>query len=161
MIRFVRMLALSLVAVAFAAPAIADDTITVNWTNSTGRSIALTSYSCTPSSACTLASIGIGETKALTNTATPTTGTRSITAKYRYWDATGGPGGVGTWKSCQVQASAEGPSTTWPGPGCQPGSFSYSFTRTDGSATSPKCTGGAVTVDYPTCTFTYNVNMAH
>lgn len=154
MIRFVKALIATLPAVLFAVPAFADDTITVNWTNSTGSSISLTSSSCQPSGACTFPSIPNGTTRQVVNSTTNTTFLRSMIARYRYYNA-------GTWKSCQVSVSARGPSSTWAGPGCEPGSFSYSFIKGDGTGTSPKCNAGSVTVDYPTCTFTFNVSMSN
>lgn len=154
MVRFAKAFALSSIMAAFAAitAAQAADTITVKWFNGTGKTINLTSFACQPTGACSFPTIFNGSTGQVKNTATSTDYVRSMIARYRYLDNN-------VWKSCQVSVSVYGPSSTWAGPGCEPGTFRYSFLKGDGTGSSPTCSGGSVTTDYPTCTFTYNVDM--
>ncbi|WP_155765467.1 hypothetical protein [Mesorhizobium erdmanii] len=154
MIRFVGPMVLMCLAMVSATAALAADTITVNWYNGTGKTINLSQSSCTPSGGCTFPTINTGSTGQVKNTATSTDYIRSMIARYRYYDST-----AGVYKSCQVSVSAYGPSSTWPGPGCEPGSFKATFIKSDGTGSSPTCSAGTITTDYPTCTFTYNVNM--
>ncbi|TPK53364.1 hypothetical protein FJ546_30380 [Mesorhizobium sp. B2-4-19] len=131
--------------------ALAADTTTVNWYNGTGKTINLSKNSCTPSGGCTFPTINTGQVK---NTAASIDCIRSVIARYRYYDST-----AGVYKSCQVSVSAYGPSSTWPGPGCEPGSFKATFIKSEGTGSSPTCSPGTITTDYASCTFTFNVNM--
>lgn len=147
-----------LVALGFAAAAQAADTITFNLTNSTGSTVSRNSTftTCSPSgSTCTVpSSISNGSTGAIVHQAVngATVGPLLI-ARYAYTNG-------GTTKSCQLTVRVKKSSTN--PTQCQSGSLTYSFLKTDGTASSPNC--GAVTVStasYPTCTFVLSATMTN
>lgn len=137
------------------SPSLASDTITVNWSNNTGKTITLSSSSCTPVGSCNFpTTIPNGTTRQIIATTSANTFARSLTARYRYSDNF-------ITKSCAVYVSLSGPSSTKPGPGCERNSASKSFLRGDGTGSSPICSEGLFTVNYDECTATYNVNMSN
>lgn len=137
----------------------ADYTMTAQLTNSVGTSVSRASTptpTCSPtgSSCTTPSSISNGTTANIVHqfTSSQTVGPLTI-VRYRYTSGT-------TTKSCQLQMSvdrsASNPSQ------CALNTFSATFTRTDGTGSSPVCTRGAiVTANYATCTFVVNVSMAN
>ncbi|WP_315921663.1 hypothetical protein [Mesorhizobium sp. SP-1A] len=147
---------LGIVAALNAAPGHANDTITINVKNNTGQSLSreFSSGSCYPSGSCTApTSINNGATGVLKNSALSNTYIRSVSERYYYYD------GV-TKKSCQISASAYGPSSTFPGPGCEETKFTYFSSPRSGTGTSPDCgTLEIVTQQHATCTYVLNVTI--
>jgi len=145
---------LGLVVALNAAPAHANDTITINVKNNTGQSLSreFAYSSCSPSGSCTAPiSINNGSTGVLTTSALNTTYIRSISERFYYYD------GV-TKKSCQISASAYGPSSTWSGPGCEKGKFSANSSARNGTGTSPSCNNVEISSEIDeTCTYIVNV----
>ncbi|WP_407865227.1 hypothetical protein [Phyllobacterium phragmitis] len=141
---------------AIAAPAMADNTITVNLKNSTGGTLTLRQQTCRPDGTCTLpVTIPAGATGKLQSNTQPDTFIRSFIARYGYSDGT-------KLKSCQVSVSAYGPSSSWTGPGCEPNTFRHTFIKTDGTGSSPTCTTTAVaTPDYERCIFSIDVTISN
>lgn len=142
-------LAAATLAAAWAAPAQAANSITVNWKNDTGTSITVNSPStCTPSGTCTYpTSISSGATGQIKQQASSTAFIRQIIFKYRYYDSS-----EHTYKSCQVSAW-----TMKSGGVCD--EIDPTFLQTDGTAYSPTCTLESVVQDTPYCDFIINVKM--
>lgn len=140
----------------FSSAAVAANSITVNWQNSAGASITRNSTydACQPSGACSMpSSISSGSTGTLTNISSSGTYIRSIQARYRYFNS-------GVWKSCQVQLTIYGPSSTFPGPGCED-RFNPTFIRSDGTGSSPTCTITSQSFNATTCDAVLNVRISN
>lgn len=144
----------ALVAVAtFATTVHANDTITINWTNSTGFGMGrdfTAAYNACNGGTCTIPhDINSGTTGVLTHTAASTQYIRTIYARYYYIDNL-------VRKSCQLQVTAYGPDSVNPGPGCQ-GDPTVSFLKGSGTGSSPSC--GTISVQKNNFTCTYVVNV--
>jgi hypothetical protein len=122
-----------------AGSALANDTITINWQNASGRSISLASSICNPSGSCSLPSnIPSGSTGVLSQSVPTATAVRSVIARYGYWD--------GGTKSCQVYVTVykdlsgrcSGQPDVW-------------FLKTDGNSASPKCSNQPYNMNKDTC----------
>lgn len=138
--------------VATTTSASANDTITVKWTNNTGKTINTANTYCAPSGTCTYpTSISNGSTGTIKQTASSSTYMRSITYRYRYYDFNDY-----TYKSCQIMAWV-----TKESGGCGNIDSTLSFQRTDGTGSSPTCTKGTVVQNPTTCDYTINVSMSN
>lgn len=143
----------ALVAVAaFATTAHANDTITINWTNSTGFGMGrdfTAAYNACNGGTCTIPhDINAGTTGVLTHTAASTQYIRTMSTRFYYMDGL-------TRKSCQLVVSAYGPNSTFPGPGCE--GKSITFSKGNGTGTSPSCQWALVSENPATCTYVFNV----
>lgn len=140
-----------------AAPSIAaaaDNTITVKWTNNTGKSISAAYTYCAPSGTCTYpSSISNGSTGTIKQTASSTAYMRSMTFRYRYYDFNDY-----VYKSCQLQGWVMKEST-----GCTDLADTISFQRTDGTGSSPTCNNlhPQVTRGPGNCEFNVSVSMSN
>lgn len=148
----------ALVAVAaFATTAHANDTITVNWKNNTGFGMGrdfTAAYNACNGGTCTIPhDINSGTTGVLTHTAASTQYIRTMSTRFYYMDGL-------TRKSCQLVVSAYGPNSTFPGPGCE-GDPTVSFSKGNGTGSSPVCGIVSVLKDNSTCTYTINVTTSN
>ena len=143
-----------LAAIGLATAAQAADTITFNFTNSTGRTISKLSSSCLPSgSTCSIpSSISNGTAGAITITSVHGAGVGpQMIARYGYSSG-------GTTYSCQLTVSATKSNVD---PNVCTGS-SASFLKTGGTASAPTCSPNPPTLtsaNNNTCTYVYSATM--
>lgn len=134
----------------------ADNTITFNIKNSTGYNLIrdAANSSCSPVGSCTTPGvIDNGTTGVVQHSTTDTTYLRTISNRYFYYGSSGK-------RSCQIYATAEGPSSLSPGPGCKPSAFDPKSSARDGNGTSPKCGTAVITSrDDATCTYVVDVTI--
>lgn len=143
-----------LAALGFATAVAAQDKITFNLTNSTGRTISKLSSSCSPSgSTCSIpTSISNGTTGVITITSVLGAGVGPLMiARYGYTSG-------GTTYSCQLTVRATKSNSN---PNVCTGS-SASFLKTDGTASAPTCGPNPPTLtsaNNSTCTYVYSATM--